>query len=142
MVNMSEIDDPNSDFNRGLDEYLEDQHKQYLESLCTVCGTIGDYIDAPGGGWWAHRTHPADDHDFKARGEIPEGAAVCAGCGKLASELQEYKDMCDPDSQGYEGYKDADEAVRYNEGTWNRANNHFWCTSCYIKAGMPLGVAP
>lgn len=101
---LSEWEDPNSDFNLDLDEYLEEQQR--------------------------------------AVHNVPDGAAMCVGCGKAAADIQEYKDMCDPESPGYEGYKDADEAVRHNEGTWNRENNHFWCTSCYIKVGMPNGVAP
>jgi hypothetical protein len=31
--------------------------------LCRTCVTLIGYIDAPTGGWWAHETHPADDHD-------------------------------------------------------------------------------
>jgi hypothetical protein len=136
-----EFSDPNSEFNRGLDEYLEDQQKDYWASLCTVCSGRGEYNDAPGGGWWSHVEHPADDHDFKVRGELIEGP-VCVVCGKPPSELPEYADMADPKSPGYEGYKSPDEAVRHNEGTYNIANGHFYCTADYIKVGMPLGVAP
>lgn len=32
--------------------------------------------------------------------------------------------------------------VIQEEGTYNRANGHFWCDECYIAAGSPLGVAP
>jgi hypothetical protein len=135
---MDEFEDPNSDFNRGLDEYLADQQVQYMGSICTVCGQPGDYNDAPGGGWWSHRMHPADNHDFKDRGPLVEGP-VCVGCGKTPDQLAEYVEMVAPD---YGGFKSADEAVRKNEGTFNRQNQHFWCTSCYIKVGMPLGVAP
>jgi len=101
MTNIDEFSDSDSDFNRGLDEYLEKQMR-------TV-------------------------HN------VPEGAAMCVGCGKAAADIQEYVDMTAPE---YGGFESADQAVRYNEGTWNRKNNHFWCTECYIKAGMPLGVAP
>jgi hypothetical protein len=94
-----EFEDPNSDFNKGLDEYLEDQ--------------------------------------MRAVHQVPEGACMCVGCGKAAADIDEYQEMVKED-----GYKDADEAVRQNEGTWNMANNHFWCTRCYIRANMPLGVAP
>jgi len=138
---MDEFEDPNSDFNLGLDEYLKDQQMQYLQSLCGSCGQPGDYNDAPGGGWWSHRMHPADNHDFVKKPEIVEGP-VCVGCGKTPDQLPEYVEMADPESQGYEGYKSADEAARKNEGTFNRQNEHFWCTSCYIQVGMPLGVAP
>ncbi len=30
---------------------------------CAVCHGSIDYVDAPTGGWWAHRTHPKDGHD-------------------------------------------------------------------------------
>ncbi|MCI3246479.1 hypothetical protein, partial [Streptomyces spinosisporus] len=33
------------------------------QTLCRTCVTAIGYIDAPTGGWWAHETHPADDHD-------------------------------------------------------------------------------
>lgn len=102
--------EPGQDFDRALDEYLEDQRLAYLS-----------------------RRRGGDLHGL---------SMICVGCGRPPGEIQEYKDMADPDSQGYEGYKDAEEAVRRNEGTFNGENNHFWCTSCYIRVGMPLGVAP
>lgn len=33
------------------------------ETLCRTCVTAIGWIDSPTGGWWAHETHPADDHD-------------------------------------------------------------------------------
>lgn len=30
---------------------------------CATCGQPMRYADCPTGGWWAHETHPADDHD-------------------------------------------------------------------------------
>jgi hypothetical protein len=36
---------------------------------CATCrGRIG-YVDCPTGGWWAHATHPADEHDAEPRPE-------------------------------------------------------------------------
>lgn len=102
--------DPDSDFNRGLDEYLEEQRQSYIESM-----HVGDLHGLP---------------------------YICVGCGKTADQLPEYVHMADSKHPDYEGYSTPEEAVRLNEGTYNRENNHFWCTSCYIKAGMPLGVAP
>lgn len=32
-----------------------------------------------------------------------------------------------------------DEYVRQQEGTFNRENGHFLCTSCYIKHGQSVG---
>lgn len=61
---------------------------------------------------------------------------VCKGCGKKASELVEYRMLAEEC-----GYDSADEAVAEEEGTYNPKTGKFWCTSCYIKAGMPLGTA-
>lgn len=38
-------------------------------SVCRICGDDIEYLD-PGndiGGWWAHRHHPADEHDAVPR---------------------------------------------------------------------------
>lgn len=32
-------------------------------SKCLVCGGAIGWIECPTGGWWAHETHPADEHD-------------------------------------------------------------------------------
>lgn len=34
---------------------------------CIRCDTAVGWVDAPTGGWWAHETHPADDHDADPR---------------------------------------------------------------------------
>ena len=59
----------------------------------------------------------------------------CVGCGKAPAELTEYVDAA-------EDGETPNEYVCREEGTYNPANGHFLCTSCYIKAGTPLGVAP
>lgn len=47
--------------------------QQALESfVCGVCGHRAGWIDCPTGGWWAHETHPVDNHD--ATGCVPESA--------------------------------------------------------------------
>lgn len=61
---------------------------------------------------------------------------VCKGCGKEPHEILEYRQLA---SIGE--YESAEEAVVLGEGTYNRGNGKFYCTSCYIKAGMPSGVA-
>jgi hypothetical protein len=33
------------------------------QPLCRTCMTQIGYIGAPTGGWWAHETHPTDEHD-------------------------------------------------------------------------------
>lgn len=63
--------------------------------------------------------------------EISHPPALCTGCDKLATELDEYT------GAAAEEEMDVDQYVREEEGTYNPANGHFLCTSCYIKAGMP-----
>lgn len=71
---------------------------------------------------------------------------VCIGCDVLAADmgnLDLYWPDCDED---YDLPEDVarQERVTYvrEDGTYNRDNGHFWCDRCYIRAGMPLGVAP
>lgn len=59
----------------------------------------------------------------------------CKRCGKKPDELLEYQEIakelgCTPE-----------EAVRSEEGTYNPSTGAFYCTVCYIKAGVPLGIA-
>lgn len=61
----------------------------------------------------------------------------CVGCRRKASQIDEYVTLAKD-----EGLTSAAEAVRREEGTFNRKNGHFYCTKCYIAAGQPLGVAP
>jgi hypothetical protein len=55
----------------------------------------------------------------------------CTGCNTPGDQIEEY----------IEGAKEAempvDDYIREEEGTYNPANGHFLCTSCYIDAGMP-----
>jgi len=60
----------------------------------------------------------------------------CKVCKKQPHAISEYVDLA-----GMEGYVSAEEAVRREEGTYNPATDLFYCTSCYIKIGMPLGTA-
>ena len=60
----------------------------------------------------------------------------CKGCGKTPEQLQEYVDLA---RDG--GYESPEQAVREQEGTFDPATGLFYCTDCYIKAGMPLGKA-
>jgi len=60
----------------------------------------------------------------------------CNGCHGTPEEIEEYQ----PDSTGLPDVS-ATDYVKREEGTFNTENGHFWCTACYIKAGMPLGVA-
>ena len=61
---------------------------------------------------------------------------MCKGCKKTPSELLEYEMLAEEI-----GYDTPEEAVIKQEGTYNKETGYFWCTDCYIKAGMPLGEA-
>lgn len=60
----------------------------------------------------------------------------CIGCGKRPDQLPEYIELAET-----EGYESPADAVRGEEGTFNPGNGHFYCTSCYILAGAPIGMA-
>ena len=60
---------------------------------------------------------------------------ACKGCGKRPDDLEEYVEMAEEEGMTPQ------EFVRSEEGTFNRDTGAFWCTACYIRAGMPLGVA-
>ena len=64
------------------------------QTLCRACVTPIGYIDAPTGGWWAHETHPADEHDavpgaWVDGDELMEAiaAAVWEHCGTEGTSL-------------------------------------------------------
>lgn len=62
---------------------------------------------------------------------------LCVGCGKSPSELDEYVAAASEEATGVAGGMTPDDYVWQEEGTLNRENGHFLCTSCYIRAGMP-----
>lgn len=71
------------------------------------------------------------------KGTVVEGFYCrCKGCGKTPEELQEYKELAEVN-----GYESAEQAVRMEEGTFDPSTGLFYCTACYVKAGMPLGKA-
>ena len=72
-------------------------------------------------------------HSAKAKGERIE--VHCKGCGKKPSELEEYI------SAAQDNNMTPDDYVVQEEGTYNHNTGEFWCTSCYVKAGCPLGKA-
>lgn len=55
----------------------------------------------------------------------------CIGCGKAPHEIEEYVEAAADEEITPEQY------VSIEEGTFNRDNGHFACTSCYIAMGMP-----
>lgn len=66
---------------------------------------------------------------------MEEKIVMCKRCGKKPDEIQEYVDAAKEDNMTPESY------VRSCEGTYNPKTGLFYCTSCYIKVGMPLGKA-
>jgi hypothetical protein len=56
---------------------------------------------------------------------------ICTGCNKHPDKIEEYIEMAENEEMT------PDEYVRHEEGTYNRANGHFLCTMCYIRAGQP-----
>lgn len=55
----------------------------------------------------------------------------CIGCNKKPHEIEEYVEAAADEDTTPEQY------VSSEEGTFNRENGHFACTSCYILMGMP-----
>lgn len=59
----------------------------------------------------------------------------CKGCKKEPAKIAEYQVAANKEKMT------PTEFVRKYEGTYNVKTGLFWCSSCYIKAGMPLGIA-
>ena len=60
---------------------------------------------------------------------------ICVRCHKRPEELPEYVDAARDEETDPVSY------TQLNEGTYNPVNGYFYCTECYVNAGMPLGVA-
>lgn len=58
---------------------------------------------------------------------------VCCRCERPASEIEEYRDLVDPE----DGEVDWARLIRAEEGTYNPETNTFACTPYYIALGMP-----
>ena len=65
-----------------------------------------------------------------------EGPVKCLGCGKSPSELEEYRaGEIDPGVT-------PEQFVKEEEGTYAiKGPGTFYCTPCYIRAGMPLNYS-
>ena len=48
---------------------------------CINCETPVGWVDCPTGGWWAHETHPADEHDADPRPAAVAAAGNTDGTG-------------------------------------------------------------
>jgi hypothetical protein len=64
---------------------------------------------------------------------------VCIGCNKSPEELMEYVGPAAAESGDLEFTITATAWMVHNETTFQRfEKDKFYCTTCYIKAGMPL----
>ena len=59
----------------------------------------------------------------------------CKICKKSASEISEY--VC----EAKKNKMDVDDYIEEEEGTLNFKTKQFYCTNCYVKIGMPIGIA-
>jgi hypothetical protein len=59
----------------------------------------------------------------------------CAVCKKKPGEIAEYVNAAKDEGISPEDF------VRLEEGTYNKKNGLFYCTSCYVAIGSPMGVA-
>ena len=57
-------------------------------------------------------------------------------CQRKPEEIEEYINMAEAESTETEKITPS-QYVWNEEGTLNRSNGHFLCTSCYIKVGQP-----
>ncbi|HMM20603.1 MAG TPA: hypothetical protein PKA10_07670 [Selenomonadales bacterium] len=62
----------------------------------------------------------------------------CKGCGRTPEQIDEYVYRAVTEKKYFKG---ANDVVRQDDGTYNPETGQFYCTDCYIKAGMPLGTA-
>jgi hypothetical protein len=75
----------------------------------------------------------AEEHKMRKVpfGTPNSGLPICWGCLKRPHQLDEYLKPAEQDGMDVDAY------VRAEEGTYNKENGHFLCTSCYIRAGEP-----
>ncbi len=59
----------------------------------------------------------------------------CKHCGRKPEEIIEYQMMAKDEGITPE------QAVKFNEGTYNRKTGLFYCSKCYLELGQPLGKA-
>ena len=67
--------------------------------------------------------------------KTPSCEYVCKGCGKTPYELEEYVSCAESEGISPLAY------LMGEEGTLNKKTKKFYCTKCYIAAGMPQGTA-
>lgn len=69
----------------------------------------------------------------------------CRRCGLLPEEIEEYRELVvdeDGEPVAEPTPEQCREAMREEEGTYNRETGGFYDTDCYIAVGQPKGKAP
>jgi hypothetical protein len=59
----------------------------------------------------------------------------CKGCRKFADDLTEYQEMADVFDMTPDAYIEA------HEETFDPRLHNFFCTPCWVRAGMPIRTA-
>jgi hypothetical protein len=62
---------------------------------------------------------------------------ICAECLRAPGDISEYVSSAQLSTRE----ETPEEYVMREEGTYNPHQRTFWCTQCYLKIGMPLGIA-
>lgn len=66
---------------------------------------------------------------------IPDTDVRCKLCNRAPDQISDCKYMASVENISTVQW------VKENEGTYNKKTGKFYCTTCYIKIGMPLGKA-
>lgn len=117
---------PNCSKTMQYDIQLDYDHSPYY---CTYCG----YAEGCSNGFSEDKCKRCTEYSHcKKWNDIQSGdtdinTPRCSSCGRKCTEIQEYIDFALVENITPESY------VRTNEGTYNRKNNTFVCTSCYFK---------
>ena len=72
---------------------------------------------------------------MRERTKTPLPTPMCKKCGRTPDRITEYVNCAHANNTTPSNY------VRRNEGTYNLDTHLFYCTSCYIELGEPLGTA-
>lgn len=67
---------------------------------------------------------------------MEDKAVRCKVCKRLPKDISEYQERVQTGE-----FETEEQAVVRDEGTYNPITKQFYCTTCYVKVGMPLGLA-
>lgn len=99
-------------------------HEKCPEIGCGFGGTTAQVLE--------HK-FKMDQHNLHESQISDNPQPFCIGCIRVPEEIAEYRQ----DRTG--SSLSPTEFVKREEGTYNRKNGHFLCTTCYIMAGSPSG---